>query len=72
MSTLRYDGKLVCCCCSNCMNAVDYKRQGLDEVVRCKLDDRYNHPLHECESYQFSAWRFEHNGPQEAGKGGAE
>ena len=69
MSTLKYDGKLVACCCQNCLNAIDYKMDGMRELVRCGLDNRYNHPLHECAGYQFSAWRFEHNGPVEEGEG---
>lgn len=68
MSTLKYKDKLVACCCSNCINAVDYKMDGVKQLVRCRVDNRYNHPMHECPSYQFSAWRFEHNGPPQAGE----
>jgi hypothetical protein len=42
--TIRYQNKLVCCCCANCMQECDKRN--------------IKHELYDCEQYQFSEDRF--------------
>lgn len=66
MSTMKYNGGTVMCCCANCRNSMG----GDKWEETCALSGEPHHRTYECGSYEFSEEKF--NGTEAAPRGGGD